>query len=383
MRILHTSDWHLGRLFHGVHLTDDQAHILEQFVRLVADVKPDCILIAGDVYDRAVPPTEAVRLLDDILTKIIWDYKVPTIVIAGNHDSPERLSFGTRILAERGLYIVGHVKKDYKPIVLEDKHGEVFFCPIPYAEPAIVREKLGGNELFDHNFAMSGLAQHAYSYVPTNKRSIAIAHAFIAGGEESESERPLSVGGSGSVDYSSLKPFNYVALGHLHRSQQAGAEHIRYAGSLMKYSFAEATHKKAINLIEIDGAGELTIEAICLTPRRDVRCIEGHLEDILYSSRASDNKNDYLLVSLQDTGAVLDAMGKLRQVYPNVLHIERPHLKIDGKIQGPKDDHRRLGELDLFTSFFQQVTGEELSSDQNKVFSNILEQLQQQEREVG
>lgn len=380
MRILHTSDWHLGRIFHGVHLTDDQSYILDQFVKLVGDTRPDVILIAGDIYDRSVPPAEAVKLLDEILSSILLDFGVPIVMIAGNHDSPERLGFGTRLLARQGLHLIGQLQ-GLAPVVLHDSHGPVYFCPLPYAEPAVVREILADPEAVDHERAMYALVDRTVKTLPPNARKVAIAHAFVAGGEASESERPLSVGGTGTVDASCFRPFHYTALGHLHQSQNNG-DNIRYAGSLMKYSFSESAHTKSVTLTEMDGAGKTAQEEICLTPRRDVRCLEGFIKDILTGPQNGESREDYLMVTLQDTGAVLDAIGKLREVYPNVLHIERPHLTSGGELRGPGRDHRRLSEIDLFSSFFEQVTGAPLDDGQAGAFTETVEGLYRKEREA-
>lgn len=382
MRILHTSDWHLGRIFHGVHLTDDQAHVLEQVVRLVADAKPDVLLIAGDVYDRSVPPTEAVCLLDEVLSRILLDHGVPVILIAGNHDSPERLGFGTRLLSRQGLHVVGQIQSNAAPLILRDSWGPVYFCPIPYAEAAVARNVLADADAADHNRAMLALTRRALAPVPPGGRAVVVAHAFVAGCEATESERPLSVGGANTVDGSCFGSFCYTALGHLHRPQCATADNVRYAGSLLKYSFSESAHRKSVNLVEIDGGGNITVKTITLTPRRDVRCLDGFLNDILKGPPPEENRNDYLMVTLRDTGAIMDAIGKLRAIYPNVLHIERPHLAVGGELGGPGGDHRRLSEVDLFASFFEQVTGDALASDQKEVFAETAEAVQRRDREV-
>ena len=382
MRILHSSDWHLGRIFHGVHLTDDQSYVLDKFVALVSEARPDVVLISGDIYDRSVPPTEAVNLLDETLSRILIDHKVPVIIIAGNHDSPERLGFGTRIMARQGLHVIGNINNSLAPIAIADAHGDVYFCPLPFVEPPVVREKLGMSSVCDHNLAMSSLVSHMIGQIPQASRKVALAHAFVAGGEESESERPLSIGGVCTVDSACFAPFHYTALGHLHSPQDAGGRHIRYAGSLMKYSFSEADHKKSVTLVDIDAAGGVTLEQIKLSPRREVRCLEGLLKDMLVGPQNGENTEDYLMVTLKDAGAILDPMGKLREVYPNVLHIDRPHLTDCGELRGPAGDHRRISELDLFSSFFVQVTGDALSDEQTKVFAETVEVLFRQEREV-
>jgi len=382
MRILHTSDWHLGRIFHGVHLTSDQAHVLDQFVRLAVEEKPDVVLIAGDVYDRSVPPVEAVKLLDETLSRILLEANVPVVLIAGNHDSPERLAFGAGLLARQGLHIAGRPEDGLAPLVIHDSHGPVYFCPLPYAEPAVVRERLAAPDAADHNRAMFSLVKHVTASIPRGVRTIALAHAFVAGGAGSESERPLSVGGSGTVDASCFQPFQYAAMGHLHQSQNTGGGNIHYAGSLLKYSFTEADHQKSVTLADMDGAGGITMKNIPLSPRRDVRRLEGFISEILAGPRDGENREDYIMVTLKDYGAILDAAGKLREVYPNVLHIERPYLSGGGDVRGPGGDHRRLSEIDLFSSFFEQVTGVPLSDGQALVFNETVEALNRREREV-
>lgn len=382
MRFLHTSDWHLGRIFHGVHLTDDQAHVLDQFVTLVDDAKPDAVLIAGDIYDRSVPPVEAVRLLDEVLSRIILGSGVKVILIAGNHDSPERLGFGTRLLEHKGLYIFSQLTGRLSPVTVYDSHGPVCICPIPYLEPSVVRERLSAPEAADHQSSMSVLANRFASFIPAGSRSIALAHALVTGGEGCDSERPLSASGSGAIDVSCFQPFSFTALGHLHRPQNAAVSHAHYPGSLLKYSFSEAQHKKSVTLVEMDHAGAVKTEMISLSPRRDVRCLEGYLRDILDGPKSGENREDYIMVTLKDSGPVFDAIGKLRQVYPNTLHIERPYLTVGGELRGPGGDHRKLTEADLFSSFFEQVTGEQLSGEQARLFAEKLQSLYHQEREV-
>src|SRR3954464_6712037 len=254
MRFLHTADWHLGRLFHGVHLTDDQRHVLNQVVEIARDSRPDVVLVAGDIYDRAVPPPEAVELLDEILSRLVIELKLPVVLIAGNHDSPGRLHFGSRLLAERRLYVTGHLPARCEALVLEDAHGPVSFYAIPYAEPSTVRQCLECPEVTDHNAAMAAILARVRENCPVSPRSVIVAHAFVAGGQECESERPLSVGGAGTVDVSCFAGFDYVALGHLHRPQKIHCPGglVQYSGSLLKYSFDEADHSKSVTLVEMD-----------------------------------------------------------------------------------------------------------------------------------
>lgn len=382
MRILHTADWHLGRIFYGVHLTDEQAHVLEQLVNLIKEAKADVVVIAGDIYDRAVPPTEAVQLLDEVLSQILMDCRTPVVMIAGNHDSPERLGFGNRLLARQGLHVIGTPGSQLGPVVLEDKAGDVYFVPLPYAEPPLVREKFQAVELTDHHDALQHMAEYLLAQVPSNSRTVGIAHAFVAGGAESESERPLSVGGSGQVSPHIFNAFHYTALGHLHNGQTAGNERIRYAGSLMKYSFDEASHKKGINIVDIDAYGEVSVEQIALSPRKDVRLVSGFLSEILQAA-PEGNKDDYIQVMLKDREPILDVMGKLRQIYPNILHIERPYLSSAGDLRKPDHNYRHQSEAQLFGAFFNQVTGEVLSGAQESRMAELLDEMFRQKREAA
>lgn len=381
MRFIHTSDWHLGRILHGVHLTEDQSHILEQFVSLVKDTSLDAVLIAGDIYDRSVPPPDAVQLLDELLSRVVVDLNVPVLLIAGNHDSPERLAFGAKLLARQNMHTFGTLEPVCKPVVLHDKDGPVYFYSTPYAEPPLVRQQFQDETLKDHDLAMKRIVGDVLQSHPTGKRSVLMTHAFVAGGESCESERPLSVGGSGSVDASCFADFNYVALGHLHRPQKLGGGNVHYSGSLMKYSFSEATHQKSISIVEMDASGQCAVEKVSLSPKRDVRRIKGYLNDVIQSGAADENKNDFLDIELLDEGAIFDAIGQLRDVYPNVLHIERPFLSIDGSNTKLAQDHRKITDLQLFTSFFEQVTGETISDQLAESYATVIDDLRKRERE--
>jgi len=382
MRFVHTADWHLGRIFHGVHLTEDQAYVLDKLIEIVQDARPDVVIVAGDVYDRAVPPQDAVSLLDDVLSWLIAKVGVPVVVIAGNHDSPERLSFGARLLANSNLHVFGPLLPECRPVVIEDDSGPVNIYAIPFAEPPVVREKIGGNDIRDHDSALRHILQHIRAKQPAHRRSILVAHAAVVGGKTSDSERPLSIGGSETVEPAIFDGFDYVALGHLHQPQSSGEDHIQYSGSILKYSFSEASHQKSVTIVEMDATGKCAIERIALRPRRDVRRIEGTLEDILEKARSDENQGDYIMVALLDRQPVLNAMGRLREVYPNTLHIERPLFASSTVHAQAPADHLRLSEAEMFSSFFSQVTGDEMTEPEAEAFANIVETLRRREREA-
>jgi exonuclease SbcD len=411
VRFIHTADWHLGRLLHNVHLTEDQAHVLDQFVDLVRHVRPHAVLVAGDVYDRAVPPVEAVGLLDDTLSRIVRGLGVPVIIIAGNHDSADRLGFGSELLARQGLHVVGPLGSQPVVVGLQDGEQAIAVLPIPYAEPALVRERLGRPDVHDHAAAMAALCGRALAAVPAGALGVAVAHAFVAGGAQSESERPLSVGGAGSVPADVFAGFSYVALGHLHRPQafacpappadpgsssadggqlSLGASPpttslLNYAGSLLPYSFAEANHEKSVAIVDITvrpaGPAAAHVELVRLSPRRQVRRLQGLLADVLAAGKADPGAQDYLEVTLTDHGAIYDAMGRLREVYPNTLSLRRAELEVASG-QGPARDHRTMTERELFTGFFQHVTGEPLSAEQDQRLVDTLDDLSRRDREA-
>ncbi len=379
LRFLHTADWHLGRLFHARSLLEDQAHVLDQFVALVRDVRPDAVLIAGDVYDRAVPPPEAVALLDDVLARIVVDAGVPVVMIAGNHDSAHRLGFGARLMAAQGLHVAGRTGPQASCVTLHDAHGEVRIYALPYAEPAAVRDALG-LDLPSHEAALQAQLAAIRATHPPGVRAVAVAHAFGVGGAVSESERPLSVGGSGAVAAEVFAGFDFVALGHLHRPQTIG-ERVHYSGSLLKYSLSEAEHMKSVSLVEIDGAGQVTIEPIALQPLRNLRVLQGELATLLAQGMDDARRDDYIYAVLSDTGALLDPMARLRQVYPNALAMERTVLARSGQASAAGRQLRELDTGTLFANFFREVADADLDGDQRRTLDDLLADMAAAERE--
>lgn len=382
MKLIHSADWHLGRVYHGVSLLEDQRHILDQFVDLVRDEKPDAVLIAGDVYDRSVPPADAVRLLDDVLTRIVVGLKVPVVMIAGNHDGPDRLGFGARLLEAAGLTVRGSVETDVAPVLFRDRDGEIAVYPLPYAEPSLLRHRFADPSLGDHHRAVAAQLDRVRAAHDPSRRSVVLAHAFVIGGGESESERPLSVGGSGAVGLDAFAGIDYVALGHLHRPQAIGSDRLNYSGSLLKYSFSEAEQRKSVAIVEIDGRRDLALRRVTLSPKRDLRILCGRLVDLVAGAATDAGRDDYVLARLDDDGALLDAMGKLRAAYPNALAIERPRLiGTDGV--GPGADHRQIGIAELFQGFYRDMTGRELDAASSDFLATEIDAMAQEKREAS
>ncbi|MDO6764099.1 exonuclease SbcCD subunit D [Agarivorans sp. 1_MG-2023] len=372
MKFLHTSDWHLGRQLHNQSLLEDQAFVLEQIVSLAKQHDVDALIVAGDIFDRSVPPSQAVALLDEVLHQLVNELGISVIMIAGNHDGAQRLAFASRHM--QNLHIVGPLKNQIKPIKIKSKAGEnTAFYGLPYAEPATVREVFDC-EVSSHQQAMQVLLEQVSEHDSQTANKVVIAHCFLDGGDESESERPLSIGGADKISPNLFTPFSYAALGHLHGPQYKGESHVRYSGSPLKYSFSEQHQNKSITLVELNG-DDYQFELLPLKPLRDVRIIEGMLDDVISAGATDTNNSDYLMVRLLDKSAILDAMGKLRDVYPNVLHLERTGLMAENQQLALHRAHVQKGEYDMFSDFFSQVSGESLSNEQQSLLKATIESL--------
>lgn len=374
MRFLHSADWHLGRYLHGTSLLEDQAAVLDQFVELARTERVDAVVIAGDVYDRSVPPGDAVALLDNVLARLVVDSGIPVILIAGNHDSAQRIGFGGRILEKQRLILRGTLD-DLSPVVLTDAHGEIAFHALPYVEPIFARALPGGEHVTDHQSAMTHVVSLLRAQRLPGQRNILVAHAFVAGGSESDSERPLSVGGSGMVAADTFDGFDFVALGHLHRPQTVGSDRIQYPGSLLKYSFNEVEHIKSVSLVEIGADGKPDIRRICLTPRHDVRIVTGTLADLLGKPDPACSRDDYLCAHLTDADPVLEPMARLREVYPNMMELQFARTNAGTTAALGGGDHRQRQPDDLFKAFYRAMLGEEIGDAALSVFKDTTETL--------
>jgi DNA repair protein SbcD/Mre11 len=374
MKFIHTADWHLGKLVHGVYMTQNQREVLQQFIEVVAEEKPDAVVIAGDLYDRSVPPTDAVELLDEILYKINVELKTPVVAIAGNHDSAERLSFGSSWYKHSQFYLTGKLSNQFEPV----RVNGVNFYMVPYAEPGVVRQLLGDNSIHSHQEAMKALIGKMEESLNPNEPNVLVGHAFVLGGQTSDSERVLSVGGSGCVGAELFEPFSYTALGHLHSPDAIKHDKVKYSGSLLKYSFSEAKQRKSISIIEMDDKGNFSHRYRSLTPTYDMRELEGHLEELLDPQfYEKERTHDYLKITLLDEGALIDPINKLRQVYPNVLHLERKldmtDLKKKQSVQANRSEKK--SEIELFEQFYTEMTSSEFSSLKKEAMVEIVEKV--------
>jgi exonuclease SbcD len=377
LRLVHTSDWHLGRALHEEPLLADQAWALDRLVELLRDRRPDALVVAGDVYDRAVPPSDAVALLDDFLTRVAA-LRIPVVAIAGNHDSPERLAFGSRLLEAGGVHLRGAIDRCAEPVAIADK-GLVY--AVPFLDPEVVRAAEGDESLRGHAEATARVVAKARADAATRALpTVLLAHAFVQGGVATpESERPCSVGGAGTVPATALSGFDYVALGHLH-APQAVAEGQRYSGSLLKYSFGEAQQAKCVLAVEVERGGA-RVEEVALGARRDVVRLRGTLRELLVRPELERHRDDLVEVALEDEGYVLDARNRLQARFRHVLNVTRTALAPGGegafarRVQAAGGDEHRL-----FESFFETVFGAAPGPEHRDVFASALAELRRAER---
>lgn len=378
MKFIHTADWHLGKLVHGIYMTEDQRYFLNKFVELVEEEKPDALVIAGDLYDRSVPPTDAVELLNEILFKINVELKIPIVAIGGNHDSAERLSFGSSWYKQSQFYLTGKLEQEIHPVHING----VNFYLVPYTEPGVVRHLFNNESIHSHQDAMKAVIGKIEESLNPNEPNVFVGHAFVLGGKTSDSERTLSVGGSGCVGAELFDPFSYTALGHLHSPDAIKHSKVRYSGSLLKYSFSEAKQEKSISIIEMKDNGQFDLRIRSIVPKNDLRELEGHLEELMDPSiYEKQNVNDYLKIILHDEGALIDPINKLRQIYPNVLHLERKIAITDMKkkqsFSAAKEDKK--SELELFKQFYEEMTTAEFTEEKNTVMAEVIEKTLKEE----
>lgn len=378
MKFFHTADWHLGKIVQGVHMTEDQDYILQQFVKAVEDEKPDVVIIAGDLYDRPIPPTEAVQLLDDILSTIVIDLEIPVIAIAGNHDSPSRLHFANKLMQEKGFHIVGEVEENPARVILHDEHGEVHIHLVPYSDPSIIKHMYDDENIQSHDDATKKIIEQIEQEMDKKARHIYVGHAFVTPYGEpedntSESERPLSIGGAEYVRASHFTSFDYTALGHLHRAHYVQQENIRYAGSPLKYSISEANHEKGYYIVEMDEKGSTTIEKRLLTPCRDMREVKATMDEILQMEK----NDDYVFVTLLDDVPVLSPMEKIRAIFPNAMHVKRAFDGIRNQTEQSEISKpmKEMTDQELFQGFYEAVKGFEANEETEQIFTEILDDL--------
>lgn len=378
MRFFHLADLHLGKRLGNISLIPDQEYILEQILALIKEYRPQALLLAGDIYDRSTPSTDAVKIFDDFLTALAKE-KLPVLIISGNHDSPERLDFGSRIMEDQQIYIEGSFEGGVKEVELTDEYGSVFFHLLPFVRPSAVRPFFPEEQLPTYDTAVRHILQQA----PKREgcRKVLIAHQFVTAGSlapiKSDSEQ-VNVGGLDNIDASAFDGYHYTALGHIHKPQTIGGENLRYAGSLLKYSFSEAMHEKSMPMIDMDKDGSITTTLLPLKPLHDTRKIKGPLEKLLSKEVAeAGDRMDYLHITLTDEEDPVDPLTSLRNVYPNVLKLEiaNSRSKQQENICAAAPEESKTPS-EMFRDFYMLQHNTEPDEKKMKVVQNIFEKLE-------
>lgn len=374
MKFLHLADLHLGKRVNGFSMLEDQAHILRQILAILDDEQPDGVLIAGDVYDKSVPSVEAVELLDGFLTEL-RARGVPVLLISGNHDSPERLAFGGRVMDSCGIHISPVYDGALAPVTLQDAFGPVHVWLLPFVKPAHVRRWFPDADIESYTDAMAEAVAHMD--IDTATRNVLVTHQFVTGGTRSGSEE-LSVGGTDNVDSGVFAPFDYVALGHLHGAQHIGRETIRYAGSPLKYSFSEARQHKSVTVVTLGEKGDVQVRTVALTPLRELREIRGSYDELTARSfyEHTTYRSDYLHLILTDEQDVFDAMSRLRTIYPYLMTLDydNARTRAAGGMSVPAETERRTP-LELFEALYKRQNHRPMSEVQRAYIAQLMEQI--------
>lgn len=374
---MHLADLHLGKRVNGFSMMEDQEYILNRILEIMEEEQPDGLLIAGDVYDKTIPPAEAVRRMDDFLTAVAAKH-VPVFLISGNHDSAERVAFGHQLMQGSGIWISPVYDGTIRHHTLEDRWGEVNIYLIPFLRPSVVRSFFPDVEIEDYTDALRTIIEDLQ--VDTSRRNVVLAHQFVTAAgalpETCDSEQ-LSVGGLDRVDGSVFSPFDYTALGHLHGPQRVGSETIRYAGSPLKYSFSELHQKKSVTVAELRAKGETEIRQIPLQPRREMIELRGTFEEILEEARKKgEPQTDYYHMILTDEIDVVDALSRLREYYPNIMLLDYDNRRTRSQKEVEQLDRveeRTPGEL--FAALYEQQNGQEMDSDRKEYLDGLIREI--------
>lgn len=379
MKLLHLSDLHIGKRVNEISMLEEQEYILTQILRIVDEEKPAAVLICGDVYDKSIPSAEAVTLFDDFLCRLA-KRQTQILIISGNHDSPERLAFANRLMEQSGIYISPVYNGAVKPVTLSDDHGAVDFWMLPFIKPAHVKRYFPEESIESYTDA----CRVAIGQMPLeqSKRNVLLTHQFVTGASTCESEE-LSVGGSDNVDAAVFEGFDYVALGHIHGQQNIGGSgRIRYCGTPLKYSFSEELHHKSVTVVELGEKGTLKLELRPLTPRHDLRSIRGTFAQVTDKAFYQDTaREDYLHIILTDEQDVPEAVGQLRQIYPNLMKLSYDNTRTrTTQVIDRAEDVKSKSPLELFEELYRLQNNQPMSREQREFAAELIESIQEGRR---
>lgn len=373
MKLIHLSDLHLGKKVNEFSMLNEQKFILGQILKIADETNPDGVMIAGDVYDKPVPPSDAVELFDDFLYELSAR-GLQVFVISGNHDSAERVSFGSRIFGKNGIHIAPVYDGKVESVKLHDEYGEVNFYLLPFIKPANVRRFFPDENIETYTEAVRVAIREMG--VNKNERNVIVCHQFVTGAVRSDSEE-ISVGGLDNVDASVFEDFDYVALGHIHGAQKISRDTVRYSGTPLKYSFSECAHKKSVSVISLGKKGDVEIETIPLVPKNDMREIRGSYNEITFREFLGDQKtDDYLHITLTDEDDVPNALEKLRALYPNLMKLDYDNARTRAAgFDGEAVDTDNKNPLELFEEFYEMQNGQKMKDVQQKFVASLIEKI--------
>lgn len=379
MKFIHLSDLHLGKRVNEFSMIEDQKYILNQILDIIDEETPDGVLLAGDLYDRPVPSAEAVQLLDSFLTRLA-KRKIPVYAISGNHDSAERIAFGSHIMSSSGICMSPVYDGKAVKYCLMDSYGEAWIHLLPFIRPAVVRHALAGEEgveeIRTYQEAVKAAVEHMD--IDTEKRNVLVAHQFVVGAVSCDSEE-ITVGGIDQIEVSVFRDFDYVALGHIHSPQNVGSDRIRYCGTPLKYSFSEAGQQKSVTVVELLEKGNLEVREIPLKPVRDMRKLKGTYMEITSLSNYQDtNTEDYVQITLTDEEDIVDGMQKLRAVYPNLMRLEYDNRRTreNQEISGTETVEKK-SELEYFQEFFELQNNQPMNEEQRKFSEDLIRKIKE------
>lgn len=374
MKFMHLSDLHIGKRLNEFSLAEDQAHILDKILETAKNERVDAVIIAGDIYDRSVPSVEGVRLFDRFITALS-EMGIYVFIISGNHDSPERLAFGSGLMAASRVFISPVYEGDIEPVKLSDEFGDIFVYLLPFVKPAQVRHYFPDEKIESYTQMMEFIVSRMD--IDKNKRNILVTHQYAAGAEKSDSEETLTAGGTESIDFGVFSNFDYTALGHIHKAQFIGGKSVRYCGTPLKYSFSEEYQEKTLTILELSEKGRISFTEIPLQPLRDMRTIKGTYEELTaLSFYGNTNTDDYIRAILTDEDDVVNAMARLRTIYPNLMTMsyENSRTKADFQIND-NYVYEDKSPMEHFSDFFEMVNGSKMSEKQRKFTAELIEKI--------
>lgn len=377
MKIFHISDLHIGKKFKEFSMLDDQEYILSEIIKTVDIEIPDCVVIAGDIYDKTIPPTDAVILFD----KFLYDLskrKIPTLIISGNHDSPERVSFGGRLMEAEGIYISPVFNGEIKPVVLQDEIGDVNFYLFPFVKPVQVRKYFPDKKIESYQDAVKTVIDSLE--LKSDSRNVLVAHQFVTGSTLGNSEE-FMIGGAENVDAELFMDFDYTALGHIHHPQNVGSEKIRYCGSPLKYHFDEHDKERSFTIAELGKKGELSVREILIKPKREMRYYKGSY-DRLTSKNFYENvsRDDYVFITLTDEEDIPDASLKLKKIYPNLLQLFYDNSRTQSpSVIRSEIRNEKLPPIQIFTEFYKNQCNHDMTAAQKEIMEKLINKIWESE----